>query len=262
MLLLQIKTSLTNAMLPKSQLQFIKSLHQKKFRKEYDLFIVEGIKSITEFIHSHYTIHSIYYISKIEPKVDIFPKNIKHYLISEKELQSLSTLKTPQGILALVQIPIEQEPVEKDLRNTFSLLLDTVQDPGNMGTIIRTADWFGIPNIICSIDTVDAYNPKVVQATMGSLAHVTIRYTNLNHLLETIQLPVYAAMLNGTSIYETTFGHEGFILLGNEGNGINPNLLTKGIQQVTIPRFGCAESLNVAVSTAVFCSEIKRGTRR
>jgi len=249
-------------MLSKSQLQFIKSLHQKKFRKEYGLFIVEGIKSITEFIHSHYTIHSIYYISKIEPKVDIFPKNIKHYLISEKELQSLSTLKTPQGILALIQIPVEQEPVEKDLRHTFSLLLDTVQDPGNMGTIIRTADWFGIQHIICSTDTVDAYNPKVVQATMGSLAHVTIQYTNLNHLLETTPLPVYAAMLNGTSIYETVFGHEGFILLGNEGNGIGTHLLTKGIKQITIPRFGHAESLNVGVSAAIFCSEIKRTNGR
>ncbi|GAA4788523.1 RNA methyltransferase [Olivibacter ginsenosidimutans] len=245
-------------MLPKSQLQFIKSLHQKKFRKEHGFFIVEGLKSITEFLYSDYVIHSIYYLSKVEPKIDIFPKNIKHYLISEKELAAISSLKTPQGILAIIYLPPQKEIDENLLKNTFSLVLDNVQDPGNLGTVIRTADWFGVPNIICSLDTVEAFNPKVVQATMGSLAHIALFYTDLSLFLAKTSIPVYAALLTGESIYKTTFGNEGLILLGNEGNGINKSLIMEQTKGITIPRFGKAESLNVAISAAIFCSEIKR----
>lgn len=244
-------------MLPKSQLQFIKSLHQKKFRKEHGLFIVEGIKSLTEFLHSDYIVHSIYCFSKVEPKIGIFPKNIKQYIISEKELTIISALKTPQGVLALVEMPPQKDVVDKNLNNNFSLVLDTIQDPGNLGTIIRTADWFGISNVICSNDTVDVFNTKVVQATMGSLAHVTISYVNLPTFLSETKLPIYAASLSGQSIYETDFGKEGLILLGNEGNGISHPLMDQA-KGITIPNFGKAESLNVAISAAIFCSELKR----
>jgi len=245
-------------MLPKSQLQFIKSLHQKKFRKEHSLFIVEGIKSITEFLHSDYVIHGIYSTSKLEPKIDIFPKKIKHTVISEKELSSISALKTPQGVLALVEIPSQKPFTEDELRGNFSIVIDTVQDPGNLGTIIRTADWFGIKHIICSVDTVEVFNPKVVQATMGSLAHIKILYIDLNDFLAKTKMPIYAALLNGASIYETNFGHEGLLLLGNEGNGITHELLKHQTIGVTIPSFGHAESLNVAISAAIFCSEFRR----
>lgn len=245
-------------MLPKSQLQFIKSLHQKKFRKEHGLFIVEGLKSITDFFHSDHIIHSIYSIPKVEPKIDIFGKKIKHYPISDHDLQTISTLKTPQGILALVEIPSRRHFDEGELRNQYSIVLDTVQDPGNMGTIIRTADWFGVKHIICSQETVDIYNPKVVQATMGSLARISVLYTDLRVFLKEVQLPIYAAMLNGESIYKTDFGTEGLIVLGNEGNGISADLIDKETKPVTIPSFGNAESLNVAVSAAIFCSEISR----
>lgn len=245
-------------MLSKSQLQFIKSLHQKKFRKEHGLFIVEGLKSITDFFYSDYVIHNIYYTPKVAPKIEIFENKIKHYLISERDLEVISTLKAPQGILALVEIPNLSPFCEKELRNRFSIILDTIQDPGNLGTIIRTADWFGIKHIICSEETVETFNPKVVQATMGSLAHLSVQYTDLRKFLASSTLPKFAAVLNGQSIYKTDFGHEGLIILGNEGNGIMPDLISGETHGVTIPSFGKAESLNVAVSAAIFCSEIGR----
>ncbi len=136
--------------------------------------------------------------------------------------------------------------------------MDDVQDPGNLGTIIRTADWFGIKNIICSENTVEAYNPKTVQATMGSLCRVNVVYTSLNRFLTDVKLPIYGALLNGKNIYQTNWGKEGLILLGNEGHGIGKELIEKINVPVTIPRFGEAESLNVAVSAAIFCSEISR----
>jgi RNA methyltransferase, TrmH family len=245
-------------MLSKSQLQFIKSLHQKKFRKEHGLFIVEGIKSITEFLHSDYIIHSVFCTSKVEPKIGNFLKKIKLSIISDKDLTAITTLKTPQGILALVKIPDDKRVDKQELRNSFTLVLDNIQDPGNLGTIIRTADWFGINKIICSEDTVEAFNPKVVQATMGSLARTSIVYTDLQRFFQDNTIPIFVALLNGNSIYETNFGDEGLIVLGNEGNGVSKNLLSPSMVSVTIPRFGNAESLNVAVSAAIFCSEIRK----
>jgi TrmH family RNA methyltransferase len=135
-------------------------------------------------------------------------------------------------------------------------VLDGVQDPGNLGTIIRTADWFGITNIICSEDTVDAYNPKVVQATMGSLARVNVTYNNLAGLISAAKLPVFGTLLNGENIYSTNFGTEGLIIMGNEGNGIRPDIQALVTKAITIPRIGKAESLNVAIATAICCSEL------
>lgn len=137
--------------------------------------------------------------------------------------------------------------------------MDGIQDPGNLGTIIRTADWFGIKNIICSEDTVDAYNAKVVQATMGSLARIHVHYVNLEHLIANTALPVFGALLDGGNIYQTHFGSEGLIVLGNEGNGIRPGIQALIQKPVTIPLLGKAESLNVAIANAIFCSEITRG---
>ena len=139
-------------------------------------------------------------------------------------------------------------------------MLDGIQDPGNMGTIIRTADWFGIQHIICSDDTVDVYNPKVVQATMGSIAHVNVYYTGLEAFLPQIKLPVFGALLDGENIYRTDFGSEGLLIMGNEGNGLRPAIVKLIQQAITIPRTGNAESLNVGIATAIFCSEIKRNS--
>ena len=243
-------------MLSKSLISFIKSLHQKKYRKESGLFCIEGIKSIIEFNNSNYQLHSIYYNPTYFSTLPKFPANIKLFEVNNAELKKISTLQTPQGILALVNTPKKQELTPGLLRNKFSLLLDDVQDPGNLGTIIRTADWFGIDHIICSEQTVEAYNPKTVQSTMGSLARMNIFYTDLNTFIENANLPVYGASLDGNNIYTVNWGHEGLILLGNEGHGISEKLIKKITTSVTIPRIGKAESLNVAVSAAIFCSEL------
>jgi len=245
-------------MLSKSQISFIKSLHQKKYRKENGIFIIEGIKSIVEFLKSDYQLHSIYYTPKILATLPKVSANINLFEVTETELQKISTLQTPQSILALVHIPVLKEINVTLLQNQFTLVLDDVQDPGNFGTIIRTADWFGIKNIICSENTVEAYNPKTVQSTMGSLCRVNISYTNLIAFLSEAKMPIYGALLNGENIYQNKWGSEGLILLGNEGHGISKQLLEKITVPITIPRFGEAESLNVAVSAAIFCSEISR----
>jgi len=245
-------------MLSKSQINLLKSLQQKKFRREHGLFIVEGHKSITEFINSAYLVDVIYYSPSFDSKVLKLSQKINFCEISVTELEKVSSLKTPQDALAIVKIPEWPVLQNEQLKGKFSLVLDGIQDPGNMGTIIRIADWFGIDNIICSEDTVDAYNPKVVQACMGSLARVKVHYTLLTELLPEIKLPVFGALLDGENIYSTDFGKEGLIVMGNEGNGLRPDVQKLVSKAVTIPRIGKAESLNVAIATALFCSEITK----
>jgi TrmH family RNA methyltransferase len=247
-------------MISKSQISFIKSLHQKKIRKEHGLFIVEGLKSIQEFINSEYVVDSVYCTENLMPKLDNLSRKIKPVGITESELSRISALSTPQAILAVVQIPQQTDLNIKKLDGSFILALDGVQDPGNLGTIIRTADWFGLNTILCSKDTAEVYNPKVVQASMGSLSRVNIIYTDLGDVFSKINIPVYGAVLNGKSIYETDFGQQGIILLGNEGNGISEDLIEKINYPITIPRYGKAESLNVAISASIFCSELRRKT--
>jgi TrmH family RNA methyltransferase len=247
-------------MLSKSEIGFIKSLQQKKYRKEHALFVVEGLKSVLEFLQSGYRIHSVYGTSTILPKLNKISQNIKLLEVKADEIAKISGLTTPQDVLAVVYIPQKDENDLIIEANTFHLLLDGVQDPGNFGTIIRTADWFGFKELICSTDTVEAYNPKVVQASMGSLARIKIIYTELEDVIRSSSLPTFAATLGGTSIFETSFGHEGLLILGNEGNGIRPEILEKVSNQVTIPLFGGAESLNVAVSAGIFCAELRRNT--
>ncbi|HEY9002397.1 MAG TPA: RNA methyltransferase [Mucilaginibacter sp.] len=245
-------------MLSKSQINLLKSLQQKKFRREHGLFIVEGHKSIIEFINSAYPVEAVYYTPSFDSKVLKLSQKINFCEISVTELEKVSSLKTPQDALALIKIP--QWPIlqHEQLKGKFSLVLDGVQDPGNMGTIVRIADWFGIDNIICSEDTVDAYNPKVVQACMGSLARVKVHYISLTDFLPKIKLPVFGALLDGVNIYQTDFGKEGLIVMGNEGNGLRPEVQKMVNEAITIPRIGKAESLNVAIATALFCSEITR----
>jgi len=186
------------------------------------------------------------------------PSNIKLFEVNNVELEKISTLQTPQGILALVKQP-KATPLDPDvLKNCFSIVLDGVQDPGNLGTIIRTADWFGFKNIICSLNTADVYNPKTIQATMGSLPRVNVFYEDLSLVLPKVQVPIYGALLEGKSIYKTDFGTEGLLILGNEGQGISAAVINFIQQPVTIPRIGKAESLNVAISAGIFCAEISR----
>jgi TrmH family RNA methyltransferase len=245
-------------MLSKSQIGFIKSLHQKKYRKENGIFIIEGIKSLTEFISSNYQIQSIFYLPQYQTLLPDLPSNIKLFEVNNAELEKISTLQAPQGVLALLTIPENTEIAPESLKDCFSLALDGLQDPGNLGTIIRTADWFGIKNIICAEHTVEVYNPKTVQATMGSLARVNICYTNLPEYIKRVEIPTYAAMLDGRSLYQVEWQEEGLIVLGNEGKGISTEVAELVSQAITIPRVGAAESLNVSISAAIICAEISR----
>jgi TrmH family RNA methyltransferase len=249
-------------MLSKSQVSLLTSLQHKKFRREHGLFMVEGYKSVIEFINSAYQVDTIYHTPAFAPKLLNLSRKINFQEISLNELEKISTLKTPQDVIGLVKIPIWPVLNYNGLKQKFSLVLDNIQDPGNMGTIIRTADWFGIHDIICSEETVDVYNPKVVQATMGSLARVNIHYADLELVLPQIKLPVFGAMLNGENMYNTNFGDEGLLVMGNEGNGISPDIERLINTAVTIPRAGNAESLNVAIATAILCSEIKRNSMK
>ena len=245
-------------MLSKAQISLITSLQNKKFRLQHQIFVVEGIKSVLEFVNSSYKVQKIYATPQAQTKLEKIPHNIKLEEVTEGEFQKISSLKNPQGALALVELPQNNKLDIAQLRGKHHIVLDDVQDPGNLGTIIRTAEWFGIKNIICSIGTVDAFNPKVVQATMGSLSRVQIYYVDLEKFIEETTLPTFGALLKGQSIYETAFGSEGLIIMGNEGNGIRPSLIPKIDKAVTIPRIGEAESLNVAVATTIFCSELSR----
>lgn len=245
-------------MLSKAQISLITSLQHKKFRSQHQLFVVEGIKSVKEFINSSYKIQKIWATADAVAKVGKIPQNIKLEEVTVQEFGKISSLKNPQGALALVELPKSDDLNLADLQNKHSLVLDDVQDPGNLGTIIRTAEWFGMENIICSIGTVDAYNPKVVQATMGSLSRIKIHYVDLLQFFNHCDLPSFGALLDGDSIYETDFADAGLIIMGNEGNGISEEIISKIQKRVTIPRIGQAESLNVAVATTIFCSEISR----
>lgn len=245
-------------MLSKAQISFITSLQHKKFRKQHGLFIVEGIKSVLEFIHSDYVIDTVYTTAETLTKMNNLPHKIKCITISESDFKKISNLTTPQGVLALVKIPTDDVINWGEIRQQHIIALDNIQDPGNLGTIIRTAEWFGIKHIFCSIGTVDAYNTKVVQATMGSLSRVQLYYTDLTPFIKESKMTLYGALLEGKSIYQTDFQKTGVIIMGNEGNGISKEIIEHIDHAVTIPRIGEAESLNVAVATTIFCSEIAR----
>ena len=245
-------------MLWKSQISFVNALRQKKQRKEQGLFIVEGSKSIVEFAQSKYRIHTIFHTAEAAPKLGDLSRTLKLQEIKNGELKKISALSAPNDALALIHIPERTNVKKESLKGKFVLVLDGIQDPGNLGAMIRTADWFGFTEMICSPDTVEAYNPKVVQASMGSLSRISLYYEDLAKILSGATMPVFGALLDGKSIYDTSFGDEGFVLLGNEGSGISETAKAFITTAVTIPRFGKAESLNVAISAAILCSELKR----
>jgi TrmH family RNA methyltransferase len=244
-------------MLSKSQISFIKSLHQKKYRKENGLFLVEGMKSITEFLNSEYKVQSIFSLASTIPKLPKLSQKQKIFEVTDKELEKISLLQTPQEALAIVETPI-YEKNNLSLDAGITLVLDGIQDPGNLGTIIRTADWFGFKQILCSQDTVEAYNPKVVQATMGSLSRIKISYLDIYPFLKNHPHPKFGTLLNGKNIYQNVWPEHGFLILGSEGNGISPEIAEILDFSITIPGAGNTESLNVAVAAAICCSEIKR----
>lgn len=240
-------------MVSKNQIKLITSLQQKKYRTNHQLFCAEGVKVIQELLSSNLELEHIYHTESVFDT--IVPE--KKTLITAGDLRKMSSLTNQNNCLALFKIPISKPIIEEGLL----LALDDVRDPGNFGTIIRLADWFGIKQIICSEQTVDVYNPKVVQATMGSLSRVSINYVDLHEYISKTTLPVYGTFMEGNTIYQEPLTEAGIVVMGNEGNGINP-ILEKIIKnRLTIPRFGDfnqTESLNVATATAIILSEFRR----
>lgn len=232
-------------MLTKSDIKRINSLKRKSKRKENGVFVAEGVKIVQELLNSKFKVEKIYCLSSV---ADQFLDAIT---ISEKELSRMTHLTSSNSVLAVVEIP--EMNVSKN-EATTTLVIDGVNDPGNLGTIIRTADWFGIRNIVCSENSVDCFNSKVIMSTMGSIFRVNIVYKDLTVFLAESKLPIYGALLEGESIYKTEFKNPSIILMGSESHGISKNLLPLVTTAVTIPGAGNTESLNLGISTALFCS--------
>ena len=251
-------------MISKNQIKFIRQLEQKKFRRREGLFVAEGTKVVGDLL-AHYQPRAIFATSEWLAMHQLNHGNIQE--VTAEELSRISFQQHPQQVLALFPIPSQAtvHPLHFTNHASLSLALDGIQDPGNLGTIIRIADWFGITDIFCSEDTVDAWNPKVVQATMGSIARVNFFYMNLSELIDTLpqDFPVYGTLLDGENIYTQQLSPNGIIVMGNEGNGISPKIRPKVNRRLLIPSYrqdDTAESLNVAIATAVTCAEFRRRT--
>ncbi|MFI5164066.1 MAG: TrmH family RNA methyltransferase [Bacteroidia bacterium] len=243
-------------MISKAQIKEVRSLHQKKYRDEKKSFIAEGPKVVHALLKSSYRVKEIFAIEKF------IVQGLEHPVqeVSEKELEQISALTTPNQVLAVFEVA-ESELNFDSLNQELVLALDDIRDPGNFGTIIRIADWFGIKNIICSETCVDLFNPKVMQAAMGSVSRVRVFYEDLLTILPKVQvsLPLYAAAIDGKNIYSQELPQYGIILIGNESKGISENLLKISTAKISIPKFSTeADSLNAAIATAVICAEFRR----
>lgn len=237
-----------------SQIKLIKSLQLKKYRKKYALFTVEGLKPVNEVLRSLLQVEAIYTIKGLESKLKKPDPELPVFQMTEKENKRISALKTPPGILAVVTIP-GWELTGEILNQPWSLCLDRIRDPGNLGTIIRTACWFGLPAIFCSPGCADAYNPKVVQSAMGGLFQVKVFYRQLEKLLVRLKKPVYAASPEGKPLAEVNPRKEGTIVVGNESEGISRKIMEKCGEKIMIPRVGEGESLNVSVAAGILLYE-------
>lgn len=247
-------------MISKNTLKFIKSLQQKKFRRLEQAFFVEGSKNVTELLLSDFEVTHLLYTSKFQEEYAplIARSRGENYEVSAKELEAAGSFKTNDGALAVAKI--KKNSIIDLHEDELALALDDVRDPGNLGTIIRIADWYGIKKVLCSQETADFYNPKVLNASMGSFTRVECCYTDLEEFLARQNVPIYGTFLDGASIYAQTDLAQGVILMGNESKGISSKLERLVTKKLTIPRFGEAESLNVAIATAVVCDNFRRGT--
>ena len=239
-------------MVGKKWLKLVKSLHQKKYRNEHQLFFVEGKKGIEELLAAHFELEKLFVYEEFYHQF----QQISTEIITPSELKTISALKNPNGFLGVFK-----KPKSKDIStNDWILALDDVRDPGNLGTIIRLCDWFGISDIVCSETTVDMFNPKVVQATMGSISRVNVLYTSLPDFLSKSDMPIYGAYMEGIPVNQETFPQSGILVMGNEGNGISQKVEQLVKHEITIPQYGhsSAESLNVAMATGILLNEIRR----
>jgi len=254
-------------MISKNTIKLIKSLAIKKIRAKENLFLVEGDKIVAEVLESKFQVEKLYATGTFIVKNKSKTKNAKNVTeVSSEDIKQVSLMKNPQNSIALCALPAEKELPER-IDSNLSIYLDDIQDPGNLGTIIRICDWFGIELLFCSPKTADLFNPKVIQASMGSFCRVEVHYTSFEPvaaLVDKLGIPVFGAFLNGKNIYEQKLPPRALLVMGNEGNGISAGIENKIERKIKIPEFNkitkSAESLNVSIATGIICSEFKRQT--
>ena len=237
--------------LSKNHIKLITSLSQKKYRQKHKLFVVEGVKVVQEFLNSSYELDIVF------SSDTNFSSTNKFIKVTDQELKKISSLKNPNKVLAIFKIPNQINPIMGGL----ILVLDSINDPGNLGTIIRLCDWFGIEQLVCSNETVDCFNSKVVQASMGSLTRVAVSYLDLKKYLQNALVPIFVADMDGLNVYKTKLPDSAVLVLGNEANGISDEIKQLVTTKITIPRYGAfqqTESLNVATASAILLSEFRR----
>ncbi len=240
-------------MISKNEAKYIQSLYHKKTRQEEGAFVAEGVKLVEDIIASPLFIRKIYATEKWK---GVVPPGVETLIIKDDELERISNLETAHEVLAIVEMP--KQPTMVPMAKELVIALDGISDPGNMGTIIRLADWFGVAHIIASQECVDCYNPKVVQSTMGSIARVNIHYVDLVQLISKEKPRVFGAVLNGKSIYAMQTASAGVLLIGSEARGLRPELQQFVTDPVTIPKKGQAESLNAAMAAGIILSHLTR----
>ena len=244
-------------MVSKSNAKFIKSLQLKKYRKQEQCFLVEGAKSVLEVLNSDYEVRQLIATEEfISNNPRAYPSGLEVTVTSAKQLATLGTLKTNDAAIAAVHMKPQQEI--KLPSDEWAIALDNINDPGNLGTILRIADWYGIKAVVASKETADFYNPKVIASSKGSFCRVNVFYTDLSEFLISASLPVYGAVMEGEDVHSTQLGQGGILVMGNEANGISEEVLQLVGRKITIPRYGKAESLNVAMATAIICDNIRR----
>ena len=238
-------------MVTKNQIKLVVNLKQKKYRTQHGLFVVEGEKTVSELLNAGMKPFGLF-VDAVEKGADFNNPE----LVSSAILKQMSSLSSPNGVLGVFHIPVPKSIDGAD----WVVALDAVRDPGNLGTIIRLCDWFGIPNLVCSQDTVDCFNPKVLQATMGSIARVNVTYADLEVYLKKTALPVYGAFMDGDSVYQQKLPPKGVLVMGNEANGVSETVGGLVTSRISIPQYGktTTESLNVATATAILLNEIRR----
>jgi RNA methyltransferase, TrmH family len=246
------------AVITKNQIKYINSLQQKKFRVEHQSFVVEGAKSVLELLKSDFEIELLFVTDEFFEDNESYLQStsIQIEFIKSIEIEKIGSLNSNNAALAVVKTKENTEILVSD--SEFALILDDIRDPGNLGTIIRIADWYGITKIICSNTTVDLYNPKVINATMGSFTRISLYYTDLEEFIQKQTNTVYGTLLEGENIHKTSFSDSGIIIIGNEANGISPQIEKMITHKITIPRFGGAESLNAGIATAIVLDNVFR----
>jgi RNA methyltransferase, TrmH family len=237
-------------LISKSEIKSITQLQQKKYRDSRNLFVAEGPKVIKELLKEGLKLQRFFSTEAAEIS------ETHHTHINHQELKKISNLKNANTALAVFEKPTSQKFENRGL----IVALDAVRDPGNLGTIIRLCDWFGVTQLLCSQDTADCFNPKVIQATMGSIARVSVQYVSLSEVLKNAKMPIFGAFMDGKDVYENNLPKEAILVMGNEANGISQEISALISEKISIPQFGktTTESLNVATATAILLSEFKR----